>query len=453
MTEEEADQPPTLRDLLRNLLDISTLPHLLLLAIVGFTLYAISTTDSMLAFGVAGFVGLSMGYALTAWLQGVGFVHRFSHVQPAPEDATFGERMKHYPVRVLASWLAPIMLAAIPFTIIAWYLTTPGGEDHVQPAAIILAGLFVIWSWMQGMAMATSLRIPVETRAARMEATLKESRLGASSTSHVLIISIFAALTYWLLVIGYEKEKSLTLGEMARLALFTLFAASVQMGLLKVTRERREIDASRRDTAAFGFTWGLLIQLFVTWHLLSALRRFTGGSWGFALMFEELLLMLMTVVAAIWTLAKGTHDKGLRIFTEDNAIFWGLSFGMAYAGSIAMIAVLGSDITGGDVTLAGAVGIGHLITAGTMMWLHWWRIGNIAAWLDDARSEEVVSDISEDDSEDDSEEDDDWGEAGWKSEEDVVDDSTASIPGAEVEWDIPEPVTAEDDEEDEVELV
>jgi hypothetical protein len=83
------------------------------------------------------------------------------------------------------------------------------------------------------------------------------------------------------------------------------------------------------------------------------------------------------------------------------------------------------------------------------MWLHWWRIGNIAAWLDDARSEEVVSDISEDDSE----EDDDWGEAGWKSEEDVVDDSTASIPGAEVEWDIPEPITAEDDEEDEVELV
>ena len=83
----------------------------------------------------------------------------------------------------------------------------------------------------------------------------------------------------------------------------------------------------------------------------------------------------------------------------------------------------------------------------------YWRIGNIAAWLDDARSEEVVSDISEDDSEDDSEEDDDWGEAGWISEEDVVDDSTASIPGAEVEWDIPEPVTAEDDEEDEVELV
>jgi hypothetical protein len=170
-------------------------------------------------------------------------------------------------------------------------------------------------------------------------------------------------------------------------------------------------------------------------------------------MFEELLLMLLTVVAAIWTLAKGTHDKGLRIFTEDNAIFWGLSFGMAYAGSIAMIAVLGSDITDGDVTLAGAVGIGHLITAGTMMWLHWWRIGSIAAWLDDARSEEIEPETAEDDNEDDNEEGDDWDAAGWKSEEDVVDDSTASIPGAEVEWDIPEPVTAEDDEEDEVELV
>jgi hypothetical protein len=178
------------------------------------------------------------------------------------------------------------------------------------------------------------------------------------------------------------------------------------------------------------------MQLFVTWHLLSALRRFTDDSWGVLLIVEEFVLMVMTVIAAIWSLAKNTHSRGFQLFTKQNAIFWGLSFGMAYSGSIAMIAVLGSKLSGdsgiGVIGMSATIGIGHLITAGTMMWIHAWRIGQLSRWLDSAR--DVENDVE-------------GNAATEEQEEEVVEDTT---PHVEIEeLDIPSPVT----EDDEIELV
>ena len=429
--ESPAEGAPTLGDLLRNLLDVTTLPHLVLLSLSGFMLYLFATEDASLAFGVAGYISLSIGYALTGWLNEVPVVHRFSHVQPAPEGASFGERMKLYPLRVLASWLAPLGLSALPFLAIAWFLTS-AGADQVEYWALAIASLFIVWSWVQGRAMANSLRIPIEARAARVEAVVREGRLKTSATTHILVIAVFAALSYWLFVIGYEKDRSLSLMEMLRMSGFAAFSAGLQWLLLHRTAERRAVDGARADTAVFGFTWGLLVQIFVTWHLLAAYRRFMGGSWGLGLVIEELLLMVLTVIAAIWTLAKDTHNRGLRIFTHRNAVFWGLSFGMAYAGSIAMIAVLGEELSGGifDYGLSGSVGIGHLISGGTMAWIHWWRIGAIADWLD--VSDEAPPPLDESvDTASETEEPEPEGEEDEEEEIELVD------------LDIPEPVTAE----------
>ena len=139
--------------------------------------------------------------------------------------------------------------------------------------------------------------------------------------------------------------------------------------------------------------------------------------------------MVITVIAAIWSLAKNTHNRGFKIFTKENAVFWGLSFGMAYSGSIAMIAVLGSKLSGGTIGTFGmsaTIGIGHLITAATMMWIHAWRIGQLSRWLDlergDSEEEETVADTSED--------------------EDLDEEIQE-----EVELEIPPPVTENDDVE------
>ena len=144
----------------------------------------------------------------------------------------------------------------------------------------------------------------------------------------------------------------------------------------------------------------------------------------------------MTVVAAIWSLAKNTHNRGFKLFTKQNAIFWGLSFGMAYSGSIAMIAVLGSKLDGGGgvgvIGMSATIGIGHLITAGTMMWIHAWRIGQLSRWLD------LASDEQEDD------------ESGYESEEQEEEVVEKTTPPVDVDGlDIPSPVT----EDDEIELI
>ena len=298
-----------------------------------------------------------------------------------------------------------------------------------------LGGLFVVWSLAQGRALATSLRIFVEGRAVRIASIQRKSKRFTSTTLHMGIIGIFAALTYWALVSGAKDTSEMSLLEKAGPITFAIAAIAIQAILFWYTTERRVIDSERKDTASFGFAWGLFMQLFVTWHLLSALRRFMDDGLGVLLIVEEFVLMVMTVIAAIWSLAKDTHRRGFKLFTKQNAIFWGLSFGMAYSGSIAMIAVLGSKLGGGAVGTIGmsaTIGIGHLITAGTMMWIHAWRIGQLSRWLDTARDEQEDEEVESEEQNDE-----------------VVEETTETIEEEEFELEIPAPVT----EDDEIELV
>ena len=339
-------------------------------------------------------------------------------------------------VRVFTSWISPILLGLVPFLLIAGFLSSDSGVEQVNYWAMALGGLFVVWSLAQGRALATSLQIFVQGRAVRIASIHRTSRRVTSTTAHMIIIGIFAAVTYWALVSGAKNTEDMGFFEKLGPITFAIAAVAIQAILFWYTTERRVIDSERKDTASFGFAWGLFMQLFVTWHLLSALRRFTDDGWGVLLIVEEFILMVMTVVAAIWSLAKNTHNRGFKLFTKQNAIFWGLSFGMAYSGSIAMIAVLGSklgDGTGiGVIGMSATIGIGHLITAGTMMWIHAWRIGQISRWLDSARDEQ---------------EDDEREDEPEEQEDEVVVEKTPPVDLEEL--DIPSPVT----EDDEIELV
>ena len=56
---EEQGESPTVTDVVKNLLDPSTLPHVILIGVAGFVLYMISSSgsDSYVALGIAGFIG------------------------------------------------------------------------------------------------------------------------------------------------------------------------------------------------------------------------------------------------------------------------------------------------------------------------------------------------------------------------------------------------------------
>ena len=78
--------------------------------------------------------------------------------------------------------------------------------------------------------------------------------------------------------------------------------------------------------------------------------------------------MILTVLLAIWSLASRDVNRGGKLFTSENALFWGLAFGFGYAGSIAMITNLSDSLGGGN--LATTMAIGHLVTAITIIMIH-----------------------------------------------------------------------------------
>ena len=395
---DEQGETPTVTDVVKNLLDPSTLPHVILIGVAGFILYMISSSgsDSLFALGIAGFIGLSVGYALTAWMQEMNVIHKFSHFQPLPEKTSLLEKILLYFIRIFSAWISPLMLGLIPFTLISLYLTSDSGKDQAVYWGIAIAGMFVVWSFAQGRALSTSLRIFVQGRAVKIASIERNSKRFTSTSIHMTIIGVFAAVTYWILVSGANSTEDMSFIDMLGAILFALVAVAIQALLFWRTTDGRIADSRRKDTAAFGFAWGLFMQLFVTWHLLSATRRFMFEDWGLFLILEEFILMIITVIAAIWSLAKGAHQRGFKMFNEKNAVFWGLSFGMAYSGSIAMISVLGSKLTEGAIGTLGVsttIGIGHLITAFTMLMIHSWRIGSLEQWLDSAREEYSVIEV------------------------------------------------------------
>ena len=78
--------------------------------------------------------------------------------------------------------------------------------------------------------------------------------------------------------------------------------------------------------------------------------------------------MAVTVVLAIWALSSRSVKRGGKMFTTENALFWGLSFGFGYAGSIAMITRITDLFAEGS--LATTMGVGHLVTALTLLLIH-----------------------------------------------------------------------------------
>ena len=76
---------------------------------------------------------------------------------------------------------------------------------------------------------------------------------------------------------------------------------------------------------------------------------------------EELVLMIVTVFLAIWALTSKGEGSKSTLFTEDNALFWGVAFGYAYAGSVAMVTSVMEDV---KYVLIG----GHILVVATVMW-------------------------------------------------------------------------------------
>ena len=158
---------------------------------------------------------------------------------------------------------------------------------------------------------------------------------------------------------------------------------------------------------------------------------------------EEVILMIFTVFMAIWSLTSKGYATKFRLLDEQNSLPWGLAFGYAYAGSVAMLTNVFDDITT-------VMTIGHSVVVITVIYVYRKVLINVFSKHDDgvlmrrlasniepkteaieddeSNLEETVTEIEPD--ADDSK-DEDWQEdtdVDWEKE---TDDKTIS---SDVEW-------------------
>ena len=120
-------------------------------------------------------------------------------------------------------------------------------------------------------------------------------------------------------------------------------------------RKRGSIDGRASDR------FMMFIIATCCWHLFSAWRRnpFAQDPSQTSILIEEGVLMSITIVLAVWSISNRGKKKGWRVFQGQSAMFWGVSFGYAYGGSIASL----SAVSGGFLDLVTITALGHLITA------------------------------------------------------------------------------------------
>jgi hypothetical protein len=72
------------------------------------------------------------------------------------------------------------------------------------------------------------------------------------------------------------------------------------------------------------------------------------------------VLMTLTVFLAIWSMMSRSRGSDLGLVRSSNALFWGLGFGYAYAGSVAMLSTVMKDV-------GGVLSFGHVVVAASLL--------------------------------------------------------------------------------------
>ena len=216
-----------------------------------------------------------------------------------------------------------------------------------------LGFLFVAWAAAQGwfFAFATSSSISTpETGTLKDKST--HTPIPSLVTTSVLMIVMTILVTEAFRFILTSNEFSIW----PYVASFAVFAISV-----KFTWPLRQKAATHTATHTVAKRWFHVTQLFITWHVLSIVRSIDSASSNTLIFIEELVLMILTVFMAIWALTSKADGRKSSLFTKDNALFWGVAFGYAYAGSVAMITSVFDDLT---TVLIG----GHILVVATVVW-------------------------------------------------------------------------------------
>ena len=336
--------------LIRNMLSPRTLPHIIMIAVISsILLFLVSTQEVLVAMA---FISLSISYVVVAILSNNSMIQSLTKL---PEEK--GE--SQWIVRFLFSFritIVPILIAAVIVGIL-WSFT--GGKDNswISPA---LASLFIVWSIAQAASFRAGM---VEWLANGLgDAKLHTYQEKISTVSQVVVVQVFALVILWLGQIISQAEKMTLQDALLGGVAFIVVSVILQSITLWLTRSEREASGNEKGMAAFSFKWMIVAQLFITWHAFSIYRRAAMSPSDLSTIIEEGLLMAFTVIFAVWSLTTYTVRDGKRLISEHASLPLGISFGYAYAGSVAML-------TGTFDNLKEVMIFGHVLSICAMMLL------------------------------------------------------------------------------------
>ena len=347
---ELQEEDASLLSLIRILLSPRTFPHLVLIFAFAIVLNFMANAGSEVASAV-GFLSLSGGYLMTGLLSGNERIRGWTQL-PQRDEVETTPRWK----RLLFSFricLLPLLFAAI---CMAGLNAAGDGKDALP---VVLSSCFVVWAIVQGRSFGRFLS---SLSAKKLPESVPRTQ-GQTVTSGIfscLLILVLAGI----LVVLFEYLATSKGWTEALFDNVIFFGIAIGLFLLtwRRTRYLRQQASLKKDLHSFTVRWLFLSQLLVTWHLLTVWRHWAISPGGPMLFFEELVLMVFTVLMAIWGLTSRSFRSPLKLVSLDNALPMGLAFGYAYAGSVAMLTVVLDDVK--NVMMAG-----HVVVLLTFMWM------------------------------------------------------------------------------------
>ena len=352
------EEESSILSLLRILLSGKTLPHLVLIALLtGLFQFLASSGSNVLS--ALGFLSLSGGYLLTGLMAGLGPVQRWIQLPEDPDEHVHG-RFK----RLLLSFricIFPLLMAGVVFASLMALVGEQGAfGDFTEALPLVLSTCFVVWAIVQGRGFGRWLASVAASKLPDGSARDQGLSFGSSGLAFALVLSLSAVL---LVVFEWLADSTISVvdGLISNVPFFGILLLVFGLSWRR-SRDMRLQASSRADFHRFSKRWMLLTQLMISWHLLTVWRHWAIAPGGALLFVEEFLLMIFTVVMAIWGLTSKSYRSSLRLVNVKNALPMGLAFGYAYAGSVAMLTTVLDDVR--NVMMAG-----HFIVVMTFLWM------------------------------------------------------------------------------------
>ena len=328
----------SLISLARTLVSTSTMPHLFLITILSTVLYITSSADSLTNISAMAFTSLSIGYGISALASNNSTVKKWITLDQELSDE------RPFIIRNLAKFricVFPLVMAIISFVAIILLF----GDNGVIPIGdgvlpLVMGSLFVVWSIVQG----TSFTKWASSVSAKLTEKQKRTNL---QISIIFSIGIIALMSSALAAIFYKiHDLDLSIGGALLDSLpFAFITVLVLVANVGYNWQLKKLASMKYRLHNFSNRWTIICHVFISWHLLTLWRQIFLDPTNIQVLFEELILMIFTVFIAIWSMTAKGYKSNFRPINEENALSWGLAFGYAYAGSVAMLTTVFDDIT------------------------------------------------------------------------------------------------------------